>query len=65
MTFRLIQGACVGIFSAIPPIIIKELSPIKVSGTVGTLVQLNITVGILIGYLLTYILKKITGDYSC
>ena len=65
MTFRLIQGACVGIFSAIPPIIIKELSPIEVSGTVGTLVQLNITVGILIGYLLTYILKKITGDYSC
>lgn len=65
MIFRLLQGVCVGIFSGIPSIILKELSPVEISGTIGTMTQLNLTVGIILGYMLTYLLKKITGDYAC
>lgn len=36
-----------------------------ISGMLGTLVQINITGGIMLGYLFTYCLKKITGDLSC
>jgi MFS family permease len=59
---RLCQGFCVGFFSAIAPLIIKELSPTEISGTLGSYAQLNICLGVFIGCIFTYILKKITGD---
>ena len=30
----------------------------------GTFTQLNLTSGIILGYFFTYLLKKITGDYT-
>jgi len=31
----------------------------------GNFTQLNLNLGIILGYLLTYTLKKMTGDYKC
>lgn len=62
---RLCQGFCVGFFSAIAPLIIKELSPTEISGTLGSYAQLNICLGVFTGCILTYILKKVTGDPTC
>ena len=46
------------------PLVIKELAPLNIKGTLVSLVQLLICTGIFFGYLLTYVLKKITGDQS-
>jgi SP family sugar:H+ symporter-like MFS transporter len=62
LLFRLIQGFCVGCYSAIAPLIIKELAPIEISGTLGSLSQLNVTIGVFLGSFISYVLKKITGD---
>lgn len=62
--FRLCQGFCVGFFSAIAPLIIKELSPTEISGTLGSYAQLNICLGVFIGCFFTYILQKATGDLT-
>ena len=37
----------------------------ELSGRLGIFVQLNITLGVLTGYLSTYLLKQMTGDYTC
>lgn len=60
--FRLCQGFCVGFYSAIVPLMIKELSPTEISGTLGSYAQLNICSGVFFGCIFAYILKKITGD---
>lgn len=60
--FRICQGFCVGFFSAIAPLMIKELSPTEISGTLGSYAQLNICLGVFVGCIFAYILKKITGD---
>ena len=61
---RLCQGVCVGIYSVLAPLVIKELAPLNIKGTLVSLVQLLICTGIFFGYLSTYVLKKITGDQS-
>jgi MFS family permease len=65
MIFRVIQGMCVGVFSALAPLVVKEISPIEISGTLGTAVQLNISFGVLFAYVLNYSLKKIMNDLTC
>jgi MFS family permease len=60
--FRLCQGFCVGFYSAIAPLIIKELAPNEISGTLGSYSQLLVCLGVFIGCFFTYILIKATGD---
>jgi MFS family permease len=60
--FRLCQGFCVGFFSAIAPLMVKEISPTEISGTLGSYTQLLVCLGVFTGCIFTYILKKITGD---
>jgi len=61
---RLCQGLCVGAYSVLAPLVIKELAPLKIKGTMVSLTQLLICSGIFFGYLLTYTLAKVTGDKS-
>ena len=49
---RLLCGISVGINSQIIPIYINELSPIEISGVMGTFFQFFINMGILISYLM-------------
>lgn len=62
LAFRLCQGLCVGFFSALAPLMINELSPIEISGTMGTYAQLNVVLGVTTGCFVPYMLTKITGD---
>ena len=61
---RLFQGICVGFFTSMVPLIINEISPLELSGAVGTYTQLNILLGVFFGCISPYILLKITGDSS-
>ena len=62
LIFRLLQGIAVGLYSSVTPIIIKELSPVEISGQLGSYTQLNIAFGMFFGCLFAYILSQITGD---
>lgn len=59
---RLCQGFCVGFYSAIAPLIIKELSPVEISGTLGVFAQLNVAGGCFFGCFFEFILSAATGD---
>jgi MFS family permease len=62
LLFRFLQGFCVGAYSSVAPLIIKELSPTEISGTLGSYTQLLVTLGVFFGCIFKYILYKITGD---
>lgn len=62
---RVCQGFCVGFYSAIIPLIIKEISPTEISGTLGSYSQLNVCLGVFTGCFFVYLLKKITGNEDC
>jgi hypothetical protein len=47
------------------PMTVREFAPTTLSGRLGTFPQFNVSGGVVIAYLLTYVLKKITGDLSC
>lgn len=64
LALRVVQGICVGAYSSIMPLIIKEISPLEISGMMGNFSQLNLTIGVLFGQFLSFILKKWTGDES-
>lgn len=45
---RIIQGLCVGLYSALVPLFVNEISPMEVAGRLGALNQLLIVSGIVI-----------------
>ncbi|KAI4314843.1 hypothetical protein L6164_027711 [Bauhinia variegata] len=49
---RLLEGFGVGIFSYVVPVYIAEISPKNLRGTLGSVNQLSVTIGIMIVYLL-------------
>lgn len=55
---RLVGGVAVGINSAIVPLYINEISPTKISGSMGSMTQLMINVGILSSFLLGLNISK-------
>lgn len=64
LCFRFCQGVFVGMYSALAPLIIKELAPTEISGTLGSYAQLCITFGISFACIFAYALKKITNDFT-
>ena len=63
--FRILQGVCVGVYCALIPMTVREFAPTPLSGRLGTFCALNTCIGVFIAYFLTYVLKKITGDFTC
>lgn len=59
---RLLAGAIGGFVSVIPPLYLNEVSPTIISGRTGTLVGIQITLGIVAPGLFSLALP--TGDYS-
>ena len=59
---RILQGICVGFYSAITPVIIKEISPNEISGTLGALNQFFIAFGVFFSFAFKYVLEKIADD---
>lgn len=60
--YRIIGGLGIGIVSIVSPIYISEISPAKIRGTMVTLYQLAITVGLLLAYLANYIICSTAED---
>ena len=54
---RIIQGACVGMYTAIIPMNISEISPIEISGSTGAFTQIFCSIGTSSAYLFYYILS--------
>ena len=65
MVSRIMQGVCVGVYSFFAPLMVREYAPLELSGIMGSLPGFMINIGILFAYILTYALKKITGDLTC
>ncbi|WP_431423236.1 sugar porter family MFS transporter [Bacteroides hominis] len=56
LVFRLICGLGIGVISAVAPIYISEISPARLRGTLVSYNQLAVVIGILIAYIVDYIL---------
>lgn len=54
--FRIVLGVAVGAASVMVPLYISEMSPTPVRGTLSSLFQLAITIGILVAYVINYLL---------
>lgn len=63
--YRIVGGVGIGIVSIVSPIYISEVSPAKVRGTMVSLYQLAVTLGLLLAYLVNFvILSKSGGEGS-
>lgn len=58
VAYRIIGGVGIGIVSIVSPIYISEVSPAKIRGTMVSLYQLAITMGLLLSYLVNFIILK-------
>ena len=56
VAYRIIGGVGIGIVSIVSPMYISEISPAKVRGTMVALYQLAITIGLLLAYLVNFII---------
>lgn len=54
---RIIQGACIGMYTSTVPMYISEISPIEISGTTGAFTQIFSSIGTTSAYLFYYILS--------
>ena len=59
---RIGQGICVGLYSSIVPMIVKELSPTEIAGTLGAFNQFFIIVGVVFSYLLYFLFHQNSDD---
>lgn len=56
VAYRIIGGMGIGIVSIVSPMYISEISPAKIRGTMVALYQLAVTLGLLLAYLVNYII---------
>lgn len=59
---RLFQGYCTGLLSSIAPLMMKELSPTEISGTLTSCHQIFITCGATFGFVFSLLLSFIMND---
>ncbi|MEH0155371.1 sugar porter family MFS transporter [Limibacter armeniacum] len=60
---RILGGIGVGTVSVVVPTYISEVSPAKVRGTLGTLNQLGIVIGILLAYIIDYAASPLENNW--
>lgn len=61
--WRFVVGVAIGVASIVGPLHISETAPPKIRGSLGSLQQLAITLGILLAYLINYVFASlITGS---
>ncbi len=58
VVYRIIGGIGIGIVSIVSPIYISEVSPAKIRGTMVSLYQFAVTLGIVLAYLINFIILK-------
>lgn len=62
MAFRFLGGLSIGASSVVAPLYISEIAPPEHRGKMGIAFQLNIVAGILLAYLINYLLKDVGGE---
>jgi sugar porter (SP) family MFS transporter len=62
IVFRFIGGIAVGASSVVGPMYISEIAPAKVRGRLAGSFQINIVIGILVAFLMNYLLSGIGED---
>ena len=61
--FRVMGGLAVGAVSVLSPMYVAEVAPRKIRGTLVTIYQLAITMGILVSYLVNYGLHEVENNW--
>ena len=61
VAYRIIGGLGIGIISIVSPIYISEVSPAKIRGTMVSLYQLAVTTGLLLAYLINFVILSNSG----
>ncbi len=56
VAYRIIGGLGIGIVSIVSPIYISEISPARIRGTMVSLYQLAVTLGLMLAYLVNYLI---------
>lgn len=56
--YRIIGGVGIGVVSIVSPMYISEISPAKIRGTMVGLYQLAVTMGLLLAYLVNFLILK-------
>ena len=55
---RLIQGFCVGFYSSVIPIIVKENSPVEISGALGAFINGSFAFGGFLSFLFPFVFQQ-------
>jgi len=63
IAFRVLGGLAVGAVSVLSPMYVAEVAPPKIRGTLVTIYQLAITLGILVSYLVNYGLHEVANNW--
>jgi len=63
ISFRVIGGLAVGAVSVLSPMYVAEVAPPKIRGTLITIYQLAITLGILVAYLVNFALHDMDNNW--
>ena len=63
IAFRVLGGLAVGSVSVLSPMYVAEVAPPKIRGTLVTIYQMAITLGILISYLVNYGLHEVDNNW--
>ena len=56
VVYRIVGGLGIGIVSIVSPMYISEISPAKIRGTMVALYQLAVTMGLLLAYLINFVI---------
>lgn len=64
VVFRFISGIAIGNSCAIVPIYLANIAPVKYKGAIGALHQLFISIGVLLGQVISFCLYKHDGAYG-
>jgi len=63
IAFRVLGGLAVGAVSVLSPMYVAEVAPPRIRGTLVTIYQLAITLGILVSYLVNYGLHEVENNW--
>ncbi len=63
ITFRVLGGLAVGAVSVLSPMYVAEVAPSRIRGTLVTIYQLAITMGILVSYVVNYALHDVDQNW--
>jgi MFS family permease len=62
---RFVQGACIGCYITMAPLIIREIAPTEIAGVLGSITQIFMTGGVAFVCVFQYVLAQVFEDKEC